>query len=483
MHVRNRLTGWIAAVLTVSGCAQAPVPDKSAAYGVLIRNATVVDGSGSRPYTGTLLIGGDTIAYVGRDPLIGYLADTVIDAKGRVVAPGFIDPHAHGDPFRTPSFDNFRRMGVTTIVLGMDGSSAGAEDPVAYKRRLDSLRTGVSVLSMVGHGTIRELCQADTLCMQESLRRHVGAGYIGLSTGIEYHPGYLANAAELAAIGRPVAEAGLMISSHIRNEDSDRIAASVEELLEQGRRSGAKVHVSHLKLVFGRDPSEADQVLDRLASAGATADVYPYVASYTGIGILFPDWALPPNEYPITLASRRAELGAYLRERVTRRNGPEATLFGTAPYTGRTLKQVADSIGKPFEDVLMDEIGPKGASAAYFVMDQAVMERILSHPAVVVSSDGSPTMPHPRGYGSFARIIREHVMVKRQLPLETAIRKMSGQSADILGLNDRGYLRAGLRADVLLFDPAKIHDRATYTEPHRTAEGFDDVWINGRRSP
>jgi N-acyl-D-aspartate/D-glutamate deacylase len=473
----------IVLLIGLAACGRPPLPDDHARYSVLIRNATVIDGSGSRPYTGSVLIGADTLAYVGRHPLTGFSADTVIDAGGRVVSPGFIDPHAHGDPFRTPAFDNFRRMGVTTIVLGMDGSSPGAEDPDAYSRRLDSLRTGISVLRMVGHGTIRTLYEADTLRMQEAIRRHIGAGVIGLSTGIEYHPGYLADADELAAIARPVADAGLLVASHVRSEDADRILESVTELIEQGRRSGARVHVSHLKLVFGNDPAQTRPVLDALTSTGATADVYPYIASYTGIGIVFPEWALPPNDYAAVLKSRRGELTAYVRDRVNRRNGPAATLFGTAPYAGRTLAQVADSLGKPFEDVLVDDIGPFGASAAYFVMDQAVMEAILLHPSVVVSSDGSPTMLHPRGYGSFARIIREHVMEKRQLPLEAAVRKMSGQTADILGLSDRGYLRTGMRADVLLFDPAAVRDRATFTAPFQTAEGFDDVWVSGRRSP
>lgn len=471
------LSVWMAA------CSGAPLPDAEARYAVLIRNATLIDGSGGRPYTGSILIGADTLAYVGRDALTGFQADTVIDAAGRVVSPGFIDPHAHGDPFRTPAFENFRRMGVTTIVLGMDGASPGAEDPVAYSRRLDSLDTGISVLRMVGHGSIRTLCEADTLCMQASIRRHIGAGVIGLSTGIEYHPGFLADADELAAIARPVAEAGLLVASHVRSEDADRILESVMELIGQGRRSGARVHVSHLKLVFGDDPAQTRPVLDALTSTGATADVYPYIASYTGIGIVFPEWALPPNDYAAVVKTRRGELAAHLRDRVNRRKGPEATLFGTAPYTGRTLAQVADSLGKAFEDVLMEDIGPHGASAAYFVMDQAVMEAILLHPSVVVSSDGSPTMLHPRGYGSFARVIREHVMEKRQLTLEAAIRKMSGQTADILGLSDRGYLRIGYRADVLLFDPAVVRDRATFTAPFQTAVGFDDVWISGRRSP
>jgi N-acyl-D-aspartate/D-glutamate deacylase len=469
------LLGW--------GCASAPLPDADAQYAVLIRNATIIDGTGNRPYTGTLLIGADTIAYVGRNALSDFEADTIIDAAGRVVSPGFIDPHAHGNPFFTPHFENFRRMGVTTIVLGMDGSSDGADDPATFIRRLDSLNTGISVQMKVGHGTLRRMTDGDVPRMVDLIRAHLDAGFIGMSTGIEYYPGYLSTSEELAAIAVPVGEAGKVISSHVRNEDVDQIDASVRELIEQGRRGGSRVHVSHLKLVFGNDPSQADPVLSMISDAGATADVYPYVASYTGIGIVFPDWAMPPNDYASVRAARRGELADYLRERVNKRNGPEATLFGTEPYAGRTLKQVADSLGKPFEEVLMDDIGPHGASAAYFVMNEAVMKHILLHPSVVVSSDGSPTMQHPRGYGSFAKIIRAYVIDEPLLTLESAIRKMSGQTADILQLSDRGYLKAGLRADVLMFNPADVRDLATFSHPHQFAVGFEDVWVSGRRSP
>ncbi len=469
------LLGW--------GCATSPLPDADAQYSVLIRNATIVDGTGNRAYTGSLLIGADTIAYVGRNALSHFQADMVIDAAGRVVSPGFIDPHAHGNPFQTPEFENFRRMGVTTIVLGLDGSSDGAEDPATFIRRLDSLNTGISVLMNVGHGTLRRMTDGDIPRMVELVRAHFDAGFIGLSTGIEYYPGYLSTPDELTAIAIPVGEAGKLISSHVRNEDVDQIEASVRELIEQGRRGGSRVHVSHLKLVFGNDPSQADPVLAMISDAGATADVYPYVASYTGIGIVFPEWAMPPNEYASVRAARRGELAEYLRNRVNKRNGPEATLIGSPPYAGRTLKQVADSLGKPFEEVLMDDIGPHGASAAYFVMNEAVMEHILLHPSVVVSSDGSPTMQHPRGYGSFAKIIRAYVIEEPLLTLESAIRKMSGQTADILQLTDRGYLKPGLRADVLMFDPTDVRDMATFPQPHQFAVGFDDVWISGRRSP
>ena len=216
-----------------------------------------------------------------------------------------------------------------------------------------------------------------------------------------------------------------------------------------------------------------------------TADVYPYTASFTGIGIVFPHWVTPGNFEEIK-EMRREELEEYLRNRIAKRNGPEATLFGTAPWAGMTLVEVADSLNKPFEDVLIDDIGPTGASAAYFVMNEEVMKRFLLDPYVMVSSDGSPTMRHPRGYGSFAKIIDDYVMKENLLNLEEAVHKMTGFSAEMLGLSGpnqvetpRGLIREGFAADLLIFDPANIRDTADFENPHQYAEGFDWVFVNG----
>ena len=198
--------------------------------------------------------------------------------------------------------------------------------------------------------------------------------------------------------------------SHMRNEDADQIGASLAELIEQGRLSGARVHASHIKIVLGNDPAQARDLLEAMESARrdgvtVTADLYPYTAAFASLSILFPDWARPPNDYQAVVRERRAELAAYLRVRVDNRNGPDATLFGSGPWSGRTLAEVARELGRPFEEVLVD-LGPGGGQAAYFVMNEEVMATLLAGPHVAVASDGSPTMSHPRGYGTFPRVIR-----------------------------------------------------------------------------
>lgn len=278
--------------------------------------------------------------------------------------------------------------------------------------------------------------------------------------------------------------------SHIRSEDADRVDSSVDELLEQGRRSGARVHISHLKIVLGSDTAQARGILQRMANErsqgrSVTADVYPYTASFTGLSILFPDWARPPNDYEAVVASRRAELARYLRGRVEGRNGPEATLFGSGPWAGRTLAEAAQEMDRPFEEVLV-ELGPGGARAAYFVMDPEVMTTFLLDPWVAVASDGSPTMAHPRGYGTFPRFLREQVVEASRLSVEEGIRKATSLPASILGVDDprrvevtRGLIAEGWAADLVAFRLEEVQDRADFQDPHQLARGMEEIWVNG----
>ncbi|WP_340104645.1 N-acyl-D-amino-acid deacylase family protein [Rhodohalobacter sp. 8-1] len=470
-------------------------------YDLLITNASIVDGSGADAFEGSILIHNGLIEEVGSVDTTNRSFSQILNAEGRVVSPGFIDTHSHGNPLETPRFNNFLSMGVTTISLGQDGSSPGTGDVSAWMDRIDSVGTGPNVVHFIGHNSVRRFVNAPReenldstriAEMQELVAAAMADGSFGLTTGLEYDHGSFAGLQELIALAEPVAEAGGVVMSHMRNEDEDAIAESVAELVNQGLASGANVHASHLKIVYGNDPQQAEDVLSIMQDARVneglriTADLYPYTASYTGIGIVFPDWALPPNNYEQVVENRRVELEEYLNYRIGLRNGPEATLFGTEPYAGKTLEEVADSLGKSFADVLIDDIGPNGASAAYFVMDEEVMARFLINPFVMVSSDGSPTMRHPRGYGSFAKIIRRFVNEEPLLTLEQAIYKMSGLPAETLGLANRnavdtprGLIREGFSADILIFDPANVRDMATFENPHTYAEGFDWVFVNG----
>jgi N-acyl-D-amino-acid deacylase len=500
------VVGWVVVVFFgMISCGRADLPPQDVAYDLLILNGRIVDGSGSPSYHGSVLVSDGIVVYAGEADLSRYTASRRIDASGRVVSPGFIDAHAHGNAELNPLFRNFWSMGVTSIALGMDGSSAGIEDLADWMLRVEEARPGVNIIPFTGHGTARthaglpmehDAATADDLArLTELIEAQMRDGSFGVSKGIEYIPGRFAGRAELAAVARAVADYDGLIMSHVRNEDDIAVASSIRELITMGHDGGARVHVSHIKIVYANDEGDAEFVLAVMDSARAsglqiTADVYPYTASYTGIGILYPEWALPPNNFDQVRRDRRSELATYLRNRVQRRNGPEATLLGTNPWSGRTLAEIADSLGMPFEDVLIDFMPPGSASAAYFVMNMDVMRRFLTDPHVMVSSDGSPTMMHPRGYGSFARIIRQFVVEEGTISLEEAVYKMSGQTASVLRLdtrrNDdlrlapRGLLQTGFAADVLVFDPERIRDTASFGDPHQFAFGFDFVVVNGK---
>jgi len=470
----------------------------SGPYDWLLEGVRVVDGTGAPGVDTDVLLKDGRIAWVGDvEPDTLDVAERMA-GEGRILAPGFIDAHAHWDLPEPPDFRNFLAQGVTTLVLGQDGRSPEISRFPGHLVRIESLALPLNTAWMVGHNTVRMesgvgygVADSVGLARMASLvEEGLQAGAFGLTLGLEYDPGSRAGMEELVAVALPVAARGGVVMSHMRNEDADQVEASLAELLEQGRRSGARVHASHLKIVLGNDPGQARRMLSRMAEArGAgiqvTADLYPYTASFTGLGILFPDWARPPHSYPSVVAERREELEAHLRMRVEGRNGPGATLFGTGPWAGRTLAEAAEAMGRPFEELLV-ELGPSGARAAYFVMDEGVMATFLADSFVAISSDGGPSMAHPRGYGTFSRVIARYVMQEGLLPLEEAVRRMTTLPAAIVGLDDpdrvglpRGRIQQGFAADLVLFYPDSVKDLADFEHPSRTARGMDRVWVNG----
>ncbi len=459
-------------------------------FDILIKNGQIVDGSGSIAYAADLLINADTIAFIGKVDTNKLAVKKTIDAKGKVITPGFIDTHAHGDPMATPLFQNFLAMGVTTICLGQDGSS-----PKNYlsnwTAQVRQQNLGVNIAMFIGHGTLRRTSginfqkNPDTALINkqgELLQAAFDKGVFGMSTGLEYTPGTYATDKELIPLAKTVAKNDGLIMSHIRNEDDTEIESAIQELLRQG--AYCNVQVSHMKSVYGKGKKRAQELLALLNTTkkegpSITADVYPYTASYTGIGIVFPKWAKAPNDYKKVVKNRRAELLAFLKQKIIDRNGPAATLFGTAPYAGKTLAQVSKEEGLPYEKVLLG-IGPNRASGAYFIMDEELQEEIIAHPKVMICSDGSPTMRHPRGYGSFAKIIAEYVLKRKRLSLEEAVLKMTYFPAKTIGIEKRGLLKKGYFADLLIFEPEKIKANATYENPHRLATGIEYLFVNGK---
>ena len=473
--------------LVLAGCG--PAPERTAVDWE-IYGGQLIDGTGAPPRPGTLWLKGGRIHAITEAGAAAFQAAQRFDAAGRVVAPGFIDPHSHGDPQETPAFENFLAMGVSTITLGQDGSSPEVAPLAPLLTELDALPLGPNLALFVGHGTLRTLAgvgrdpdpSPEAIARMQALLDDALDHTFGLSSGLEYNPGLWAPEAELLALAEVVGRRDRVIMSHLRSEDDDALFEAIDELLAQGRY--ARVHIAHLKSVYGRGAARGDAILDKLTAAQrsdlrVSADVYPYSASYTGLALLFPPWAKAPEQFVEAKATRRDELEAYLKARVLSRNGPEATLLGSAPYAGLTLAELAERLEKPFETVLVEDLGPQGGSAAYFIMDEDLQRRFIQDPRVSISSDGSPTGFHPRGHGTFAKIIEQYVREEGSLSLPEAVRQMTTLPAAQLGIKDRGQLAPGLAADVVVFDPAAVRARASYAEPHRLAEGFDALWVNG----
>jgi len=461
----------------------------------LFREVQLVDGTGAPARLANVLVTGDRIARVAAPSRERVPSATrVIEGGGRVLTPGFIDLHTHGDPLRSP-YDGFLAMGVTSITLGVDGSGPGTSDELdtaGWRRAVARAPLDTNVALMVGHGTIRHAAgiadsvrRPDVAQLQRlasELDAEFRAGICGLSYGLEYVPGIYSEAAEHRVLGEVVARHNGVIMSHMRSENDDEIEASIDELIASAGR--ARAHISHLKVVFGRGEARARALLEFLAAkrrqgVELTADEYPYEAGFTGIAILFPEWALPPTDYAAILRGRRAELYDYLERRMTRRGGPGALLLGTGTHAGKTLEQVAQEAGRHYADVLID-LGPDGASGAHFTMDKALQDALLVDPHVAFSTDGGPTQRHPRGAGTYTKLIEDYVVRDRRLTLEEMVRKATSYPARILRLSDRGVIRPGAKADLNLFDPARVCARATYVDPFAKAEGFDLVMVNGR---
>jgi len=460
-----------------------PAPQKLAAD-IWIKGGTLIDGSGTEAFGADVMIKDDKILYLGATDNIEVSAAQTLEAKGMIVSPGFIDAHSHGGTL------NNIAQGVTTICLGQDGNS-GKLSSLHARLESEDQALALNEAWWVGHGSLRTGSGVGTRKnpgiklidgMREQLSILLQKGAFGLSTGLEYVPGMYASQEELLELARAVGRYDGVMVSHLRNEDDDQLFGAIDELVACGER--CRVHVSHIKSVYGKGAARANEILSYLDVAqaktkGLTADLYPYVASFTTIGIVFPNWARPPADYASVRRSREKELAAYLRDRVNKRNGPEATLLGSGAYVGKTLAQVAKEQNRAFEEVLMD-IGPKGASAAYFVMDEELQKALTLWPQLMISSDGSGTMRHPRGYGSFTKVLSEWSLADELMSLETAIYKMTALPAATFGFENRGLLKEGYYADVAIFTPEALRTEADFVNPHILAEGMHFVLINGQ---
>jgi dihydroorotase/N-acyl-D-amino-acid deacylase len=480
-------------------------------HDLIIRNARVVDGTGAPWFAGDVAVRSGRITAVGK-PVAGTALDT-LDARGLTLAPGFIDIHSHGARgiFENPAAENLIRQGVTTIIEGPDGSSPLPLPP--FFARLEATRFAVNFGLLVGHGAVRQqvLKTENRQATPEELERMKALvdqamrdGAFGLSTGLFYVPGNFASTEEVIELAKVAAKYGGVHISHMRDE-ADGVAASVQETIRIGEEGGLPTQVTHHKIIGRKNWGRSAETLKLIHAARArgvdvTIDAYPYTASSTGTGALFPQWSLSGG--PKALAERlaapdqRARIKAEIARRIIEDRGagdPKNVVLASCGFdpslAGKSLADVtrARGLAPTPENAADAAIGIQlngGCSAIYHAISEEDVERILSDPLTMVASDGGiPTfgrdVPHPRNYGTFARVLGRYVRERKLIPLEEAVRKMTSLPAQRIGLFDRGLIRPGMAADLVLFDPALVADRAEFLNPHQYADGVRSVWVNG----
>jgi N-acyl-D-amino-acid deacylase len=520
-----RTTGTGAAAAMLGG--PAVILRSRAGADIVIRNGLVFDGLGTPGRTLDVVIANGRIASVARKAAERGAVE--IDARGLAVAPGFIDIHSHGDGslWDDPRAESLVRQGVTTIAVGQDGSSRaphattrGPEDDARQFATfaelwaaIDRLRPAVNVASMVGLGTIRGLVVGgddrpatprELARMEQLVRAAIADGACGASTGLEYTPGAFAPRDELIALCKPLAARRLPYATHMRNED-DRLIEAIDEAIAVARGAGCPLQISHLKTQGPRNWSKLDTAFARVAAARAAGcdaafDRYPYVAYQTGLTNLFPVW------------SRDGSTAAFLgrltdpatADKIKQETLAKIELIGG--WDNVLIANVADASDRAAEGARLgtyaksQNMDPYAMAMALlqhsrgnvgmvgFAMSEDNLDRILAHPRAMICSDGGAFAvdgpshrghPHPRGLGTFPRVLGRYVRERKALTLTQAIHKMTAQPASRLHLSDRGRLAPRMAADVVVFDPATVADKATYEEPFQYPVGIAAVIVNG----
>jgi N-acyl-D-amino-acid deacylase len=480
-------------------------------YDLAIINGRIVDGTGNPWFNGSVAIKGDRIVAVGAvDP---QKAARVIDARGMIVAPGFIDVHTHveGSLADNPNAENFTYMGVTSIVTGNCGGSSLQVGE--FLSKLEAAGVSVNVATLVGHGSVRRdaMQEADRAAtpeeltrMRDTVARAMREGAVGMSTGLIYVPGTYAKTDEIVELAKVVASYGGVYATHMRDEGNN-VTDSIKEAITIGEQAGLPVDISHFKVSskkrWGASRTTCQMVADaRLRGQQVTVDQYVYTASSTSLNTLLPSWALEGGrekakerlENPDTRAKiKRAMIDSIRKSGFKDFSYAVVSSYRADPaYEGKSITEITKlARGRGGAEEEAEQIIAMylqgSAGMVYHKMAEPDIERIIAQPYTMIASDsGVQRMgngkPHPRGYGNNARVLATYVRDKKLLSIEDAIRKMTSLPAATFKLWDRGLIRPGMAADLVIFDEKRVADRATFDDPHQYAEGFDYVLVNGR---
>jgi N-acyl-D-amino-acid deacylase len=508
-----RKVALLAILVLSAGFAGSRSAAQGAPYDLILRGGRIVDGTGSPWYRADIALKGDTIVRIA--PSIADAATRVIDLKGLVVAPGFIDIHTHARRgiFEVPTADNYVRQGVTTLIEGPDGGSAVPLGP--FLAKVAALAITPNFASFIGQGSIRSSVMGDVdraatpdeiEKMRALVRQGMSDGAFGLSSGLFYVPGAFTPTGEVVELAKVAGGLGGIYISHMRDEAA-KVLDSVRETITIGEQGGLPTQVTHHKVVgkkYWGQSVESLKLIDAARARGvdATIDQYPYTASATSIGAaLLPTWAqeggrdavLGRLKDPTVRARIKSETATIIRDE---RGGgdPKNVVVSSCQFdpalAGKDLAQITQGRGlavtiENAAETALWIVEQGGAQGIFHAINEEDLQRILVHPATMIASDGEIPIfgrnhPHPRSYGTFSRVLGVYARDKKLLSLETAVQKMSALPAQRLGLADRGVLRQGLKADLAVFDPGRVRDTATFEKPHSYAEGVTHVIVNGQ---
>ncbi|MBI3139074.1 MAG: D-aminoacylase [Sphingobacteriales bacterium] len=487
-----------------------PIYSWSQSCDILITNGKIMDGTGNNWYYGNIAIKDGKIIAVGRH--ISFTAARTLDAKGLIVAPGFIDVHTHleDDETKDPEAKNFIYDGVTTCITGNCGSSH--VDIGKYLHWVDSLKTSINIATLVGHNDIRkavmgranrDAAPGEMLQMEQLVDKAMREGAVGLSTGLIYIPGTYTRTPEIVSLAKTVAKYNGVYATHMRDE-GDSVTYAIEEALTIGREAGIPVEISHFKLSgqqnWGRSKITVPMIeAARKEGIEVTIDQYPYTASSTSISTLIPEEILADGQDSINARLQRPGVRQYVVKSILARLKKRklkhlsyAVIAYYAPdttYNGKSIEQVNLLMGRKHKakseaQTVIDIMMKGGASAVFHGMGEEDVQRIMRYPFNMFASDATirvlnTGMPHPRGYGTNARVLSKYVREEKVISLEEAVRRMTSLPAQKFQLKNRGLLKEGYAADIVIFDENEVQDLSTFGKPHAYSKGFHFVIVNG----
>jgi N-acyl-D-amino-acid deacylase len=480
---------------------------RAAEFDLLIKGGRVVDGTGNPAFFADVGVKDGKIVKLGK---LSGTGTRELDAKGKVVCPGFIDVHTHAEEVDDmPRAENFVRMGVTTIVLGNCGSSV--LDIGAFFKKLEASNASVNVATLVGHGSVRSKIMGGSFMrpptedelarMRKLVEQVMKDGAVGLSTGLIYLPGTFAKTEEIIELAKVASQFDGVYASHMRSE-GEEIYDALNEVFRIAREAKIRAEISHIKLSGKQNWGQPEKILATIERARAegldiTHDQYTYTASSTGISQLVPEHAREGGKFKERLAdpAQKQKIIAEMKEKLRRGKRDDYSYVMIAEYKGdRSLnglnvveaarrKRGSDSVDEQIE-LILEMQANGGASGVFHGINEEDLRVFLKHPNTMFASDSGirqwkQGVPHPRGYGNNARVLARYVRELGVLRLEEAVRRMTSLPASVFRLGDRGVVREGAHADLVVFDPAKVQDRATFDDPHHYATGFEAVFVNG----